>query len=1746
MRQGLIALLLLFSFSFAQGQDCECLNCPQALPPPGPDSCQTLEFILNIKGAENDDLAHPFQGVCGLKVHFQHNYVWSLSMCLVSPGGDTIEFIGPKLTSGFASSAFSSWDIAFVQSSILPNPDPGAFPKWTNNQLWSAFQAYTGTYHPYKGELEDFNSGPVNGQWKILVKNCTELEKGTFINFSILFCDDSGIDCSCQAFAGNLNQNQNKTYCQGDPALDLDLHPIFFGPEPDTAQYSYIFIQSSAGVIQDYLTDIDLSGSPPGQYEICGMSFSKKDLDSIPTPDGMLTVSDLKAELFSEAPPFCGDITNKCLNINIAAPPAPRTIDTLLCSGQCFPLGDSLYCQSTMVTDTFITKTGCDSIVTLILTIPPAGIVQVKDTICSGEFFIVGNNFYSKTGLYQDTLSSPFTGCDSIVHLDLFVVKFDAKAVVQGMLDCTMPTVGISGIGSTFNVLNPLIQWIPGPGGNVVSGQQTLFALVNQPGSYTLKLSTLLPNGKVCLDSAIVNVQKNPDVPNLSGPSVISYCAGSTVNLNQKGFSDLNKLGGQLTFHSGHPLDLSTQIGPVVDPTTVDTVIVFYQIGGCTDTLSFTWTQVPSPMATMKTSVNICNATGGGAFNTLINFDTLILSANVVGSWSNSDGAPVGGVFPILNFNGVPGPASYTFTWTSVNATSPCTNITRTIEIFVENCACPSVATLPPGPFCSSDAGVDLGDYILTPEAGIWTLPQVPSGVNPATIQLDSLLVFGRDTGLYQLVFHLTNAPPPGCVDTSVHQFLIHAPPLLQLVQRDTLCNQITNGQWPTVLDLDTLIQMGVSGGDWVDLDGSGAQGSLPVLDFTGVTPGQYSFEYTTTNALAPCPEAVAVTEVIVLNCTCPPLQIISADTLCNDGGDVALSDFEVNVGQGTWSINQTPSGTNPAQIISTQLLVNGADTGHYSLVYALVPAPPGNCPQMDTLNLVLLSGPAALIQTKDTVCNETLVGNWSTVLDFQDLILSGDPSGEWSFLTPVPGATGMLPILDFTGSTPGNYTFIYGFDSALPPCLNPSYSMILTVMDCSCPTLMDVSRCQDEGDLDLNSILPPGLIVNWEMVSAPPGMNAAILTGSTLTTHQATEGIYYLKATWTNAPGDPCPDEAIVEVNLEALPRADLRPMVDVCNMVGPSGTPLLWMDSLFQTTPSAGYWSDIQNSGATGTFPTLDFTGVPPGNYLFVYETTASSGSCPEVIDSIYVNVVACACPPLLLSGPLEWCSSSETIALNSFKTFADAGTWQVTQTPAGTSPAVLMDDSLFLTNGDPGLYQLTFLLNATPPPGCPDSVHLILDLAQQPTAGYFTDTLFFCPGDAVDEALADRLTGGDSGGNWTAFGANPAMINGINANTGLWTGSTPLTPGLYDILYTVDATLPCLADTAHLKVIIHNLPTAIAGADQVLGCTQDMIILGDQSGGSQPDWSYQWSLGPDSLGENKTYLVQFPGLYVLTVQDQTSGCVSFDSVFVTAGAPGPSVFAVNVLQPSCQGLDGQLQIVDVVGGLAPYNFQLNQQGFGTNNTFSSLGPGTYSLSVQDDQGCVVDTTVTLIETNSFEVDLGPDISVPPGTQINLEAVLSGSAGTLVNVIWQPMNIMCPTCLTQTVSITETLLIEVMVENEEGCIASDEVVITIFDGVTRFFIPTAFSPNADGINDGFTIYGNELVSRIVDLAIFDRWGNQIFQGTDLVPGDLGQGWDGTYRGDALDPGIFIYKATLMMTTGQQRLIKGEVQLIK
>ena len=89
------------------------------------------------------------------------------------------------------------------------------------------------------------------------------------------------------------------------------------------------------------------------------------------------------------------------------------------------------------------------------------------------------------------------------------------------------------------------------------------------------------------------------------------------------------------------------------------------------------------------------------------------------------------------------------------------------------------------------------------------------------------------------------------------------------------------------------------------------------------------------------------------------------------------------------------------------------------------------------------------------------------------------------------------------------------------------------------------------------------------------------------------------------------------------------------------------------------------------------------------------------------------------------------------------------------------------------------------------------------------------------------------------------------------------------------------------------------------------------------------------------------------------------------------------------------------------------------------------------------------------------------------------------------------------------------------------------------NYFIPNAFTPDNNGTNDVFYVYGPSL--KTVHLRVFDRWGEMVFESTEQH-----DGWDGTYHGKPLNTGVFMYIAEMETLTGKQLFAKGDVTLIR
>ena len=94
--------------------------------------------------------------------------------------------------------------------------------------------------------------------------------------------------------------------------------------------------------------------------------------------------------------------------------------------------------------------------------------------------------------------------------------------------------------------------------------------------------------------------------------------------------------------------------------------------------------------------------------------------------------------------------------------------------------------------------------------------------------------------------------------------------------------------------------------------------------------------------------------------------------------------------------------------------------------------------------------------------------------------------------------------------------------------------------------------------------------------------------------------------------------------------------------------------------------------------------------------------------------------------------------------------------------------------------------------------------------------------------------------------------------------------------------------------------------------------------------------------------------------------------------------------------------------------------------------------------------------------------------------------------------------------------------------------------------YVPNAFSPNGDGINDQFAIHGGSDLVAIESLEVYDRWGTQIFHAEYNGVGSDFNGWDGqTDFGPAL-PGIYVYVAKVLLDDGNIRVLKGNFSLMR
>ena len=329
----------------------------------------------NVGGLVNNDLASN-QSLCGVQLHFRHEFIGNLQIELISPAGQKILLVGPTVLGNFTSGTV--WDITFLRCGDAVIPD-NTFPsKYDNIAPWVIGATYTGSYYPNFGCLEDFNVGTANGIWQLHIVNAP-FYTGNLIDFSLIFCDPTGQECSpCDAAVGQYI-NKHYTFCQNDTALNNFQIPIDYSQNPpDNLLYNYDFVLTNNGNIINIANMINYGLLAPGSYDVYLLSYLKSYQPLVLTYVG-LPFQALKGKVSSTT--ICGDLSVDSARVDIHKYYNLPTKEIILCSGDSLIVSGKKYVSSGFIRDTLKTIWGCDSIVNIDLKFTNIQVALHADTI---------------------------------------------------------------------------------------------------------------------------------------------------------------------------------------------------------------------------------------------------------------------------------------------------------------------------------------------------------------------------------------------------------------------------------------------------------------------------------------------------------------------------------------------------------------------------------------------------------------------------------------------------------------------------------------------------------------------------------------------------------------------------------------------------------------------------------------------------------------------------------------------------------------------------------------------------------------------------------------------------------------------------------------------------------------------------------------------------------------------------------------------------------------------------------------------------------------------------------------------------------------------------------------------------------------------------------------------------------------------------------------------------------------------
>jgi gliding motility-associated-like protein len=865
---------------------------------------------------------------------------------------------------------------------------------------------------------------------------------------------------------------------------------------------------------------------------------------------------------------------------------------------------------------------------------------------------------------------------------------------------------------------------------------------------------------------------------------------------------------------------------------------------------------------------------------------------------------------------------------------------------------------------------------------------------------------------------------------------------------------------------------------------------------------------YTLTVTLNGC---IDTDEVTVFVNEVPPVNLGADLTICP--GETVTLDATVPgpfVLQYQWSTGETTNSINVTPLVNSTYTITVTDpmSGFSSIDTILISL--GSLP----LGQPIISGPGeGCLQEIYSYSSSGVSGVTSYAwIATGGAILSGQgtpgvniqwtSTGPQSLMLIVANDCGALPAVNFNA------------DVLVPPVLPGPVSGLIDPCVYS-PTGYSVA------------VLPSASLYNW-----------TITGGGFITSGQGTASVV---VDWNGAVSGRICVEALNICGVSSPVCLDVMPTQSPVISAGPD---LETCDQVLALQGSGGgTWNIVSGNGMltiTDTANPQTTVNSPPGEtYMLVYESGAAG--C-EASDTTVVTFHASPA----ISQVIEVCSNDLSTYAVSFQISGGQSPYLVNgaliasnpfvsgQIPAGTAYNFQAEDS----NG-----CLSAIITGDQSCDCISGAG-VMD----------TTTINACIGDSLiamfpsgfitgpGDTLAFILHDGQIPGGIIAWGFNPAFSfpPSLQAGQTYYISAVTGVKGANGLPDTAD---PCFSWSAGTPFKFYNPPVIDIVDLETIGCDPQQVQLDIGGSSSGPGYQYSWTTtnGGMITGATNTDVVQAgsAGTYQLTIVHTLSGCRSTGEIIVIQDHVDLDQLMFEVDPPFCAGdCNGQMMILQS-GPNWLFDFG---DGVFTNSILPAPDcAGSYVLMVKNEAGCIADTAYTIPDAPLLSVDLGPDRIINPGESLQLQA---SSDGNIAEYFWLAADT-CTTCAAITIHPEVTTIYEIEVVDDHGCMATDQVLITV--RVSKdIFLPNVFSPNGDQVNDELYIPPHRSLNAISRFEIFDRWGTLVFHATDQVPGSQGTKWNGAFRETIMNPGVYTCIAELEFGDGSMRRVVWDATLIR